>query len=601
MSPSPTPAIGLLNAQDLLVSTRPATVADLLDSLELGAPGEEFGITAALAAFYGLDARADLRRELAGRDVDEVIGVVLTAVEPFAALILEVFEFVGRLQARVGGDLEVELSTSQADALRLNVERFERYERSTVRRTERRVDLDKLLAIPRGAWAGWHDWYWPFHCVLQVDMPAQLDLCEGCPRPELIAEFAYVRKSLASLSDQARVRLDESGGARPLTNADYMVDRLATSWSQEVATRGHLTDYGHGCAMSRSDWMRDLWPKVQAEFNAAEVGGEFEDVRRLLALPYWKHRWQLYEVWMLGQVLDAIGLRRVELVTEDGVWPLPVGRSAKTAVALVPSIGATIWYQHQREPVAALFEGKEHRPEIIVEDADADVLLVVEAKARRGLDRVDAEAFLYPLLQWQPRSALLANYFAVNHAPPLTETSQGDCALASSSDCQPIGAGAESVRSWLRQQCAELLPSPTRVIVVDVSSSMPADDADDVVRALADDAHVARYVAFAERAALNRDAPTFDRRALGAGTELASAAAILQSDLREDLSSPTAVVHLVSDLDFEPGQLDAFAAAVKQLGARLEIHSWDPEVEAARRRSPVLGGGVLHIHGKRGL
>lgn len=156
------------------------------------------------------------------------------------------------------------------------------------------------------------------------------------------------------------------------------------------------------------------------------------------------------------------------------------------------------------EPVAALFEGKEHRPEIIVEDADADVVLVVEAKARLGLDRADAEAFLYPLLQWQPRAALLANYFAVNHAPPLTETSQGDSALASSSDCQPIGAGAESVRSWLRRQCAQLLPSPTRVIVVDVSSSMPADDAEDVVRALADDAHVARYVAFAERAALNR-------------------------------------------------------------------------------------------------
>lgn len=583
------------------MSIRPATVADLLDSLELGAPGEELGITAALVAFYGLDPQANLRRGLADRDIDEVLGVILTAVEPFAALVLEVFEFVGRLQAYVRGNLEVELATSQADGLRLNIERFEQYERDAVRRAERRVDLDKLLALPGGAWEGWHDWYWPFHCVLQVDTPAKLDLCEGCPRPELIAEFAYVRKSLASLSEQARARLDERSGAAPLTDTDYVVDRLATRWSEEVAVRGHLADYGHGCIMSRSDWMRDLWPKVHAEFDAAETAGEFEDVRRLLALPYWKHRWQLYEVWMLGQVLDAIGLRRVELITEDGVWPLPVGRSAKTPVALVPSIGATVWYQHQREPLAPLFKGKEHRPEIIVEDADAHVLLVVEAKARRGLDRADAETFLYPLLQWQPRAALLANYFAVNHAPPLTETSQGDSALASSSDCQPIGAAAESVRRWLRRQCAELLPSPMRVIVVDVSSSMPSDDADDVVRALADDAHVARYVAFAERAVLNRDGPKFDKRALGVGTELASAAAILKSELGEELSSPTAVVHLVSDLAFEPGELEAFAAAVKQLGVGLEIHSWEPEVEAARRRQPVLGEGVLHVHAKRAL
>lgn len=295
-SPSPPLTVGLRNGQDLLVSTPLTTVADLLDSLELGASGEELGITAALAAFYGLDARADLRRELADRDVDEVLGVVLTAVEPFAALVLDVFEFVGRLQARVRGNLEVELATSQADALRLNVERFEQYERDVVRRAERRVDLDKLLAIPGGAWAGWHDWYWPFHCVLQVDMPAQLDLCEGCPRPELIAEFAYVRRSLASLSEQARARLDVRGDALPLTDVGYMVDRLATRWPEEVAIRGHLADYGHGCVMSRSDWVQDLWPKVQAEFHAAEVAGDFEDVRRLLALPYWKHRWQLYEV-----------------------------------------------------------------------------------------------------------------------------------------------------------------------------------------------------------------------------------------------------------------------------------------------------------------
>src|ERR1039458_9366580 len=119
------------------MASRPATVTDLIDSLELGLPGEELSITAALVAFYELDADANIGQQLADRNVDEVLGIVLTAVEPFAALILDVFDFVGRLEANVQGHLEIELAANLAEALRLDVERFRRYERDVVRGASR--------------------------------------------------------------------------------------------------------------------------------------------------------------------------------------------------------------------------------------------------------------------------------------------------------------------------------------------------------------------------------------------------------------------------------------------------------------------------------
>jgi len=580
------------------MSTRPATVADLLDSLELGLPGEELGITAALIAYYGLGADDDLRQHLASRTVDEVLSVMLTAVEPFAALLLEVFEFVGHLEANVRDHLEIELASNHAEALRLNGEQFRRYERDVVRRAPRRVDLDILLATPDGSWESWHDWYWPFNCILQFGSPRVAQLCDGCPRPELVAQFAWVRTVFESLSAQARERLDERGGQDPSSNADYMVDRLAKVWPREVALRGHFSE--SKCPMTNSSWMGDLWPRVLTEFHAAEVVGDYEDLLRLLALPYWKHRWQLYEVWVLAQLLDVIGLHRVELVTEGDVWALPVGGNAKTAVALVPSMGATVWYQHQREPADALFPGQEHRPEIIVEDRDGTILLVIEAKARRGLGRADVEAFLFPLLQWRPRAALLANYFAVKDAPPLAETVHATSTLAASSEYQPIGVGAPAVHDWLRRQCDTLLLPPTRVIVIDASSSVASEEAQQVALSLADHAHHSIFVAFADHAQLNRDAPEFDTFGLGTGTNLDAARDVLLRDLRMELSRPSAEVHLVSDMELEQDQFDAFAIGVQQCGAKLIVHSWESSaVESARHSFRHLKDDQLRIHTKR--
>ncbi len=563
------------------MASAPATVVDLLASLELGQPGEETGVTAALAAYYDLEPGADLGKQLADRSVDEVLAVVLTAVEPFAALLLEVFDFAGRLDATVQGHLEIELAASQADALRLDVERFRRYEREAVRRSSRRVDLDMLLATPGAAWWSWHDWFWPFNCILQLGQPTPTHFCDGCPRPDIAADFAFVRAAFESLSAQAKVRLEERAGQALETNADFMLELLANRWPGEVAIRGHFP--GRQCHMVDNEWMRNLWPRVLSEFHAAEVRGDLDDVRRLLSLPYWKHRWQLYEVWVLAQVLDTIGLDRIELVAENDVWKLPVGGRAKTAVARVRSIGATVWYQHQREPEAALFAGQEHRPEVIVETRDGTVLVVVEAKARRGLSKADAEGFLYPLLQWQPSAALLANYFAVKQAPPLGEILQGGTALAASSEYQPIGAGAVPVQNWLRRQFERLLPLPARVIVVDVSRSMPSRETQRLAHSLADAAHLAVFVGFAERAQIYREAPEFGTHSLGGGTNLAAARDILQRDLRVELTSPDAEVHLVSDLEFGEGELDAFAAEVQRCGASLVVHSWQSTAfESAR-------------------
>jgi hypothetical protein len=71
----------------------PATVADLLGSLELGQPNEELALGGALRAFYELGPDDDLTTALADRPVHEVLGVLVSAAEPFAALVVAVFDF----------------------------------------------------------------------------------------------------------------------------------------------------------------------------------------------------------------------------------------------------------------------------------------------------------------------------------------------------------------------------------------------------------------------------------------------------------------------------------------------------------------------------
>src|SRR5207302_1915633 len=83
------------------------------------------------------------------------------------------------------------LAADKAEALGLDVARFNRYERDTVVRAAGRVDLEALLNSSASAWEGFHDWFFPPHCVWRVDRPPTVVFCDGCPSPERVAESHF--------------------------------------------------------------------------------------------------------------------------------------------------------------------------------------------------------------------------------------------------------------------------------------------------------------------------------------------------------------------------------------------------------------------------
>ncbi|MHB8449087.1 MAG: vWA domain-containing protein [Mycobacteriales bacterium] len=571
-----------------MTGAAPLSVQELLLSLELGQPNEEFALGDALRAFYELDDGADLSVELAECSVQEVLAVLLTAAEPFAALVVGVFDFIGRLNAKVEGNFEALIAADRADALGLDLSRFNRYEREICEQASRKVDLETLLAGSGSAWRSFHDWYFPPHCVWRVDRPPDLSMCEGCPSAERVSEFRFVETTFGDLAEQAGAAAGPSGD----DELSWLRERIVRVWPE-------LRARSHGDRCPRADgWGQQVWSESIEELREARLDGEFEQLQRLLALPYWQHRWQLYEVWLLGIVLDVVGLDRIQLVLDDGIWRLPVGGVAASPVALIRGpIEAEVLYQHQGTPPRPLFADQEDRPEILIRTtgrARERVVLAAEAKARRSLTRGDVQGFTYPLLMWQPAIALFAGYFPINKVPPVSLAASGDSDLVVAVDCRPDTGVEAELRGQLGPLLARELAPPLQVFVYDVSGSMSESLA---ISDVPQDATTV-LIAFAERAALVPSGAVSDARSLslGTGTNLSAVVDILPTMLEQWSTSNGGEIHLVTDLEVDTGELASLMHLGTRLGLGLTVHTTDRDrAQGVIRAIPELRGRIAFL------
>jgi hypothetical protein len=489
------------------------------------------------------------------------------------------------------------LAADKAEALGLDLARFDRYERDTVVRAAGRVDLEALLSSSASVWEGFHDWFFPPHCVWRVDRPPTVVFCEGCPSPERVAESHFVERAFDDLARQAADVHQQSDSAA-LGGPGFQHERLLRLWP-ETRRRAHID------RCPRSDgWSAAAWKQSIDELRSARHSGDFEQLQRLLALPYWQHRWQLYEVWLLGVVLDLIGLDRLALVLNDGQRRLPVGSVAAQPVAhVVGPVTAEVLYQHQGTPPQPLFAGAQDRPEILIRttgDRGGRVLLAAEAKARRALTRGDVEGFTYPLLMWQPAIALFAGYFPIGNLPPLSASMSGSADVLVAVNCRPDTGLEAELRGRLGPLLARELAPPLCVVVCDVSESMP--DVSPLVRSLGNQppATTTILVAFAQRAAIVPSGVVADAHelSLGGATNLSSASEVVSAVVRDRLAAGGGELHLVTDLELEVDQLAAFASLVDALGVRLLIHTWNrARAERATTAIPLLIGRMNVLDG----
>lgn len=170
--------------------------------------------------------------------------------------------------------------------------------------------------------------------------------------------------------------------------------------------------------MDKSGFRRRFFEQALSEFKAATRPVTIADIQAFLALPYWKQRWQLYEVWFVTLLLRSYGLARLDLALQGDQWTLSVGGVMLTPIAISRLHNGdeiAFYYQYQGIPPQGLFPEAQDRPEVLVRyqavsQQPPRTLLVAEVKARASFSRQDMEVALFALLKWRSEAIVGLNY-----------------------------------------------------------------------------------------------------------------------------------------------------------------------------------------------
>lgn len=217
---------------------------------------------------------------------------------------------------------------------------------------------------------------------------------------------------------------------------------------------------------------RVIAPRLRRE--TTETDADVLAALDILSLPFWKNRWQTYEIWATVRVLQALSPFCPRLVIRDGYCALD-GFEAGT-VALLDSVSpdARVVLQMQTPYISG--RRKAIKPDLsICRDATlspASRAAVVEFKQRAALDPAHVEEVGSSYLDGSPGvgGVVIVNYDEVRLAarlPPKVHLLEG---VRPDRVSQVVAMGRLVLDSL---RAAGLEPRPTRIVaLLDVSSSM---------------------------------------------------------------------------------------------------------------------------------
>lgn len=557
-------------------------IRDLLTSLGLGTDSEEAEAAQLLREAYDLSPDTDLHVALAEVAPAEVLAHLLSAVRPFALMVTEIYSFLGRAAAKTNGHLELYVPLEN-NPLRLDTRRFAQYEKEILTKIQA-TELDMEVLEASREWKNFHDGYFPPDCAVDEDTSER---CSHCSGPNIAKDAAYVTKCLDALYERVV-------SSRSTPNDDM----LRQFWSTSRQRRRN----GDNCSWHQR-YTRRYFVESAREFRSAERPVDIQSVLKVLALPYWRHRWQLFEVWFLVTVLDSLGLAHLTVRTDGGEWRLAVGSVDKEPVATYALRGGAqleVFYQFQGIPPAGLFAHDEDRPKLLVLLRDGGgskkTLLAGEAKARRGMSRQDFEGALYGLAKWNPEMVLGANYFAFGAYSGVLEQDLRGMRVLAASACEPGGQVAQEILHRLRHFWRDTVGETVTVFLVDTSGSMRhlplRQTAERLVSSPFNSPSEVMIATFSQSVAFYSVEDLQQGRvdlSVGGPTNLADAVLACQAELRRRCPNATRTeVVLVTDLDVQQGELDAFLVWARTAGERARICTWrSRQVESLLAQVPA--------------
>jgi hypothetical protein len=573
----------------------PATVRNLLGSLDYGKSTAERDILEGLRQHFAVIPDADLERALDAEPASRVLAAILELLRPFAYMILDVYGFLADAAVRTEGNLEVHVPLDEAQELNLNLKYFRQFEQPLISSVTA-LAFDPTLLPKEGNWRIFHDEFWPPDCASFESRGERR--CSFCPPETLAGDFSRFVRYFDELDRLAEEQLrlpPESQTASPTT---FDWKSIRDRWSDCKKRRPHDLNT---CSMER-EWVRDFFTGALKEFDAAHRSVSVGDIRRFLALPYWKQRWQLYEVWFVTLLLRSYGLANLELKTDGSDWTLAVGKVSAKPIAignLADGDNVEFYYQYQGVPPSPLFKNCVDRPEVLVRRAQTGkVLLVSEVKARTHFGTQDMKGALFALEEWNADAIVGLNYFDMGSGVSLSTLRRNGTEIVAADECTPRSAVAKELSEWLANFWARTLGDFISVLLIDTSGSMPGhlipsaikhvrrkimrDGASNLLLATFSDA-----VRFYPSGAL--DEGSVETQPSG-GTALSRAVAECRSALATRFPAAGQVsVHVVTDLDVEREEIRDLIEWARSKSTVLRVYTWaNGEVERLAEAEPEL-------------
>ncbi|WP_043837219.1 MULTISPECIES: VWA domain-containing protein [Amycolatopsis] len=468
-----------------------ASVSDLIAVLELGTASGDTDLADKLRSAFGVAPGADLANALEAVPPGDVLAALASAVAPVARMVHDLYAWLGRLaDVRSTANLSVRVTDAQIQTMDLDPSRYEAYEQTIVEEVSR-TEFDPSLLSPDSKLLTLHDSHWKPSCLDGTIPPSAR--CKNC-RPGVAAEYReleqLLRVAVAAMSDddmQADTLVDGRTG--------FLEDlaRLLPKVTSRVWSRPE-------CPYSIrffADYLRLGLPDLIGCFRDVSA----QQLKRFFDLPYWKARWQVYELWILRLVLDSYDTSRWIPALTDGAWDLKAGSTNPEAIATAQLIDGTelrCYYQHESVPPASLFPGLRDRPELLVTLAQAPtepaspgtdiepVLLAVEAKARSNYGPQDLKSATLPLLEWRPRRVLGASYFTSTGTDQLHVQQFAGTPVGVAEALVPGSASGPATTEWLVELWQELPRPQVTIIAGDISRSMPPRAAKKHLQAMAE-------------------------------------------------------------------------------------------------------------------
>lgn len=287
---------------------------------------------------------------------EALLGAFFDALQPFTRMyseILELIETIGFAEGKENLLVQFDFGLAERE-FKLDLENFrkqvERWRKSIRPMTIDRWNTNRVWALVNTLggtkWEYRHDpriheWavpydegYWPEHDLeapatenaelndlLQRVWSVRSAMIEGArqvgSRRDALNSYDFERAELAIIDGQIGKTNEAIGTLRWLHSDHWAMSVTTGAYALADEVRANASFVGEQVKR-----LRDVLDNPPAERR--DVEATISEIEELLSLPIWKHRYELYSIWVLTRIVDALGgAAKFRFMLEGGVFHIP--------------------------------------------------------------------------------------------------------------------------------------------------------------------------------------------------------------------------------------------------------------------------------------